>query len=51
MLLPGFVLVFYPQENGQVEAVNKNLKTILKCTITTAHYNWYIMLYPALWAY
>ena len=24
---------FYPQVNGQVEVVNKTLKTILKCTI------------------
>ena len=30
---------YYPQANGQVEAVNKNLKTILKCTIDAAHYN------------
>src|SRR5713226_7760307 len=42
---------FYPQANGQVEAVNKNLKTILKRTINAAHSNWYIMLYPPLWAY
>ena len=42
---------FYPQENGQVEAVNKNLKTIFKCTINATHSNWHIMLYPALWAY
>ena len=42
---------FYPQENGQVEAVNKTLKTILKRTINESHSNWHIMLYPALWAY
>ena len=42
---------FYPQENGQVEAVIKTLKTILKCTINTRWSNWHIMLYPALWAY
>ena len=42
---------FYPQENGQVEAVNKTLKTILKRTINAAHSNWHIMLYPTLWAY
>ena len=40
-----------PQANDQVEAVNKTLKTILKCTIDAAHSNWHIMLYPALWAY
>ena len=42
---------FYPQANGQVEAVNKILNTILKCTINEARSNWHIMLYPALWAY
>ena len=42
---------YYLQENGQVEAVNKTLKTILKRTIDAAHSNWHIMLYPALWAY
>ena len=40
---------YYPQENGQVEAVNKTLKTILKHTIDAAHYNWHIMIYPSLW--
>ena len=42
---------FYPQANGQVEAVNKTLKTILKRTINAARSNWHIMLYPSLWAY
>ena len=42
---------FYLQENGQVEAVNKTLETILKCIINIAQSNWHIMLYPALWAY
>ena len=42
---------FYPQENGQVEAVNKTLKIILKRTINVACSNWHIMLYLALWAY
>ena len=30
---------YYPQANGQVEAVNKTLKTILKRTINAAHSN------------
>ena len=42
---------FYPQTNGQVEAINKTLKTILKHTVNAARSNWHIMLYPALWAY
>ena len=42
---------FYPQVNGQVEAVNKTLNTILKRIINAAHSNWHIMLYPTLWDY
>ena len=42
---------YYPQANGQVEAINKTLKTILKRTIDVARFNWHIMLYPSLWAY
>ena len=42
---------FYLQENGQVEAANKTLNTILKRTINVAFSNWHIMLYPILWAY
>ena len=42
---------YYPQANGQVEAVNKSLKFILQRTITQTKTNWHIILYPALWAY
>ena len=42
---------YYPQENRQVEAVKKSLKSILQRTITQSKTNWHIMLYPALWAY
>ena len=42
---------YYPQANGQVEAVNKTLKTILKRTIDAARSNWHIMLYPTLLSY
>ena len=42
---------YYPQSNGQVEAVNKTLKTILQWTINKSKNNWHIMLYSALWAY
>jgi hypothetical protein len=42
---------YYPQANGQVEAVNKPLKTILQRTINYAKSNWHLMLYSALWAY
>ena len=37
--------------NGQVEAVNKSLKSILQRTIAQSKNNWHVMLYPALWAY
>ena len=39
---------YYPQANGQVEAVNKSLKSILQRTITQSKTNWHIMLYPTL---
>jgi hypothetical protein len=42
---------YYPQENGQVEAVNKSLKTILQKTVSQRKSDWHIMLYPTLWAY
>ena len=42
---------YYPQANGQVEAVNKSLKSILQRTVAQSKTNWHIMLYPALWAY
>lgn len=42
---------YYPQANGQVETINKCLKTILQRTINPAKSNWHLMLYFALWAY
>jgi hypothetical protein len=42
---------YYPQANGQVEAVNKSLKTILQQTINSTKSNWHLMLYSTLWAY
>jgi hypothetical protein len=42
---------YYPQENGQVEVVNKYLKSILKKTVRKSKSNWHVMLYLALWAY
>ena len=41
---------YYHQANGQVEAMNKSLKMILRRTINKARSNWNIMLYPTLWA-
>ena len=42
---------YYPKANGQVEVVNKSLKSILQQTIMQSKTNWHIMLYPDLWAY
>jgi hypothetical protein len=42
---------YYPQENGQVEDVNKSLKTILQRTINSSKSNWHLMLYSTLWDY
>jgi transposase InsO family protein len=42
---------YYPQENGQVEALKKSLKTIFHKTVSWRKSYWHLMLYPALWAY
>ena len=42
---------YYPQANGQVEAVNKVLVTMLQRTIGMHKSNWHLMLFSALWAY
>jgi transposase InsO family protein len=42
---------YYPQENGQVEAVNKSLKTIFQNNVSQSKSKWRVMLYTALWAY
>jgi len=42
---------YYPQANGQVEAINKVLVTMLQRTIGIHKSNWHLMLFSALWAY
>jgi hypothetical protein len=42
---------YYPHANGQVEAMNKSLKTILQKTINQSKSDWHLMFYLALWAY
>jgi transposase InsO family protein len=42
---------YYPQANGQVEALNNSLKTILQRMINLVKSNWHVMLYSVLWAY
>ena len=41
---------YYPQANGQVEAVNKALVTMLQRTIGIHNSNCHLMLFSALWA-
>lgn len=42
---------YYPQANGQVEAVNKVLVTMLQRTVGMHKSNWHLMLFSTLWAY
>ena len=41
----------YPQANGQVEAINKVLKTMLRWMVGDHKSNWNLILFSALWAY
>ena len=42
---------YYPHANGQVEAVNKVLVTMLQQTIGIHKSNWHLQFFSALWAY
>jgi hypothetical protein len=42
---------YYPQSNGQVEAINKILITMLRRMIGIHKTSWHTMLFSALWAY
>ena len=42
---------YYPQSNGQVEAINKILKRMLQRMIRVCKRNWNLILYSTLWAY
>eukprot|EP00253_Pinus_taeda_P002991 PITA_02991 len=42
---------YYPQANGQVQAINKVLKCLLQRMIGIPKRSWHLILYSALWAY
>jgi transposase InsO family protein len=42
---------YYPQANGQVEAINKVLITMLRRMIGIHKTSWHTMLFLALWTY
>jgi hypothetical protein len=42
---------YYPQANGQVEAINKFFITMLQWIIGIHKTSWHMMLFSALWAY
>lgn len=46
-----FFMVVHPQKNGQVEAVNKIIKSTIKMRLMKAKENWVDELTLALWAY
>ena len=42
---------YNPRANGQVESINKVLKTMLQWMVGRSKYNWHLQLFSALWAY
>ena len=42
---------YYPQANGQVEAINKVLKTMIQQMVGKSKSNWHLQIFSALWAY
>jgi hypothetical protein len=42
---------YYPQENGQVEAINKILENMLQHMVGVNKTSWNFQLFSALWAY
>ena len=42
---------YYPQANGQVESINRILKTMLQQMVGKHKLNWHVQLFSTLWAY
>jgi len=46
-----FSTPYYPQGNGQVEATNKTIRSILVKTVNNSHKDWHLRIPYALWSY
>ena len=44
-------LAYHPQENGQVEVLNREIKSILEKTVNSSRKDWSKKIDDALWAY
>jgi hypothetical protein len=42
---------YYPQANGQVEAIKKVLKTMIQCMVGENKTSWHLQIFSTLWAY
>jgi len=42
---------YYPQTNGQVEAINKVLKTMIQRMVGAKKTSWHLQIFSSLWAY
>jgi hypothetical protein len=42
---------YYPQANGQVDTINKVLKTMIQCMVGANKTSWQLQLFSALWSY
>jgi hypothetical protein len=42
---------YYPKVNGQVEAINKVLKTMIECMVGENKTSWHLQLFSTFWAY
>jgi len=46
-----FSTPYYPQGNGQAEATNKTIRSILVKTVNDSHRDWHLRIPHALWSY
>jgi hypothetical protein len=43
--------LYYPQENGKIEAINKVLKTMIQQMVGEQKSNWHLKIFSTLWTY